>query len=132
MDAILHHELPRHCLEDVNVTVYGCLPKLTTVSGIDLCTLFSNLLSNAIASANQCVNRTDAHITIQFSGGEKYFSIQISNSVLSAAPVTTLQTNDRNHGHGMVKIKNVLDKYSGKMARTIEPHTITFTIYLPI
>ena len=132
VDAILHHELPHHCREDVSITVFGCLPKLDTVSSIDLCTLFSNLLSNAIASANQCINRTDAHITIQFSGGEKYFSIQISNSVLSTDQVTKIQTNDRNHGHGMHKVNDVLEKYGGKMVRTVEPHTITFTIYLPI
>jgi len=132
VDAILHHELPHHCQEDVNFTVFGCLPKLTTVSSIDLCTLFSNLLSNAITAANQCVSRMDSHITIQFSGGEKYFSIHISNSILSIDPVAKHPTNDRNHGHGMHKVTDVLDKYGGKMVRTIEPHTITFTIYLPI
>ncbi len=132
IDAILHHELPHHCHEDVRVTVFGSLPKITTVSSIDLCTLFSNLLSNAITSANQCVDLLDTHITIQFSGGEKYFSILISNSILSQDPVTKVRTDDRNHGHGMHKVKTVLEKYNGTITRNIEPHTITVTIYLPI
>ena len=131
VDAILHHELPHHCHEDVKVTVFGCLPKITTVAAIDLCTLFSNLLSNAITSANQCVDLLDAHITLQFSGGDKYFSILVSNSILTQDPVTKIRTSDRNHGHGMHKVKGVLDKYGGKMTRNIEPHTLTITIYLP-
>lgn len=132
VDAILHHELPHRCKEDVHITVFGSLPEITTISAIDLCTLFSNLLSNAIASANQCVDLMDAHITIQFSGGEKYFSILISNSILSQDPVTKFRTNDRNHGHGMHKIKSVLEKYDGKMTRNVEPHTLTVTIYMPL
>lgn len=132
VDAILHHELPRHCHEDVRVTVFGSLPEITTVSSIDLCTLFSNLLSNAITSANQCIDLLDAHITLQFSGGQKYFSILISNSILSQDPVTKIRTDDRNHGHGMHKVNSVLEKYDGKMTRNIEPHTVTVTIYLPI
>lgn len=132
VDAILHHELPHHCHEDVKLTVFGSLPNITAVSSIDLCTLFSNLLSNAITSANQCVDLLDAHITLQFSGGEKYFSILVSNSILSQDPVTKIRTGDRNHGHGMHKVKSVLDKYNGKMTRNIEPHTVTITIYLPI
>ena len=132
IDAILHHELPHHCREEVKVTVFGCLPILTTVSSIDLCTLFSNLLSNAITSANECADRMNAHIIIQFSGGEKYFSIRISNSLLSSDSVTKRRTDDRNHGHGMHKIKEVLEKYDGKMSRHMEPHTLTTTIFLPI
>lgn len=132
IDAILHLELPHRCNEDVRITVFGCLPELTTVSAIDLCTLFSNLLSNAITSANQCVDLMDAHITIQFSGGEKYFSILVSNSILSQDPVNKIKTHDRNHGHGMSKIKAVLDKYHGTMTRNIEPHTLTVVVYLPI
>ena len=81
VDAILHHELTHRCREEVKVIVYGALPTVKTVSAMDLCTIFSNLLSNAITSANQCINQQAPQITIHFSGRTKYFSIAISNSV---------------------------------------------------
>ena len=81
IDAILHYDLPNDCREEVRVSVYGSLPQIETVSAMDLCTLFSNLLSNAIASANQCADSGEAQLTIHFSGGDRFFCIEISNTI---------------------------------------------------
>lgn len=132
VDAILHYELPHNCREEVEVTVYGNLPKIERVSSIDLCTIFSNLLSNAIESANRCVEKGDSRLTIRFSGGNKYFSIVMSNSILEHRNENTQKKKDRNHGHGVHKIKNVLEKYDGRIELNMEQQMLTVTIYLPI
>ena len=111
VDAILHYDLRRDCKEVVEVTVYGKLPELKTVSAMDLCTLFSNLLSNAIASANQCTELPKPQINVRFSGGNTYFCIEISNSVLTQGRIKREKNRDRNHGHGIHKMKDVLEKY---------------------
>ncbi len=129
VDAILNHDLAHSCAKEINVTVYGNLPPIETVSAIDMCTIFSNLLSNAITSANKCVDTPTPQITIRFSGGKKFFSIVISNSIL---PQTSLQTKGKNHGFGVRKIRSVLEKYNGKYEINIEEHLFTMTIYLPI
>lgn len=131
VDAILHHDLPHYCKEEVNVTIYGSLPEITTVSSMDLCTLFSNLLSNAIASANQCPAAVNPQILIRFSAGKTYFSIAIRNSTLkheSSKP----QKRDRNHGFGVHKINEVIEKYDGRLEKHAEPDTVSITAYLPI
>lgn len=104
------HDVPHYCEKEVKVTVYGTLPKTDTVSAIDMCTLFSNLLSNAITAANQCIGKTDSQIDIHFSGGKKYFSIVMSNSILLQ---NSIQTKGKNHGFGVRKIRSVLEKYDG-------------------
>lgn len=129
VDAILNHDVPHYCAKEVKVTAYGALPKIDTVSAIDMCTLFSNLLSNAITAANQCIDIPDAQINIHFSGGKQYFSIVMSNSILSQ---NSIQTKGKNHGFGVRKIRNVLEKYNGKYEMDIEEQTFIMKIYLPI
>ena len=132
VDAILHYELSRSCDARVTVNIYGNLPNISTVSKIDMCTLFSNMLSNAIASANQCVGTMNGKITIKFSSGGKYFSICIINSVKDTGNVIVKNRKDRNHGHGVGKIKGVLDKYDGRVEQSLEQGALTIAVYLPI
>lgn len=133
IDAILHHDLRHYCTDKINVSVHGSLPTLHTVSAMDLCTLFSNMLSNAIASASQCEKEsTTPEITIRFAGGKSYFSIEMSNSVLRQSLSLKRRTSDRNHGHGMQKIKDVIEKYDGRHEIKPEDDRITIIVYLPI
>lgn len=131
VDAILHHDLSYQCNKVVNVSVYGILPEIKTVSAIDLCTLFSNLLSNAISSANQCIGIVEPQIIIRFSGGRTYFSITMTNS-FSSQSYEQKKKKDRNHGHGIPKISTVLEKYDGRLEQNVERNLVTITIYLPI
>ncbi len=131
VDAILNHDLTYHCKEGVEVTVYGSLPEIKTVTAMDLCTLFSNILSNAITSANQCVSVCDARIEISFASGRKYFSIEVSNSVQGQVG-NREKPKDRNHGYGVGKVKSVLEKYNGKSEMELKEQIWTLTVYLPI
>ena len=130
IDTILNHDLSHNCQEEVNVMIRGNLPKIKTVSAIDLCTLFSNLLSNAINAANKCVSAREAELMISFSGGSRYFPIKISNSVL--VKEISQMKKDRNHGYGLNKINRILEKYDGRVEQNIENELISITVYLPI
>lgn len=132
IDAILHHDLPHNCKKEVKVSIFGSLPEIRSVSAMDLCTLFSNLLSNAITSANQYVGVSEPQITIHFSSGRTYFSISIANSLSSQNLTKKDKKKDRNHGHGIPKISNVLEKYDGRLEQRVEQNLMTFTVYLPI
>lgn len=132
IDAILHHDLPHYCDDKINVSIHGGLPALHTVSAMDLCTLFSNMLSNAITSARQCENESlPPQIIIRFSGGKTYFSIEMSNS-LPPQKHAFPKNKDRNHGHGIGKIKDVIEKYDGRHEMKLEANRITIVVYLPV
>lgn len=132
IDAILNHDLPHRCRDEVTVSIYGSLPEIRLVSAMDLCTLFSNLLSNAIASANQCIGVLEPELTIRFSNGNTFFSIEVSNSILPQNSSRTKKKKDRNHGIGIRKMKDVLEKYSGRYDLDVQQQLLTVTVYLPI
>lgn len=133
IDAILHHDLPHYCSNKIKVSVHGTLPVLHTISAMDLCTLFSNMLSNAIASVVQCDNTSSKlEINIRFSGGNSYFSIEMSNTALPQNLTFKRKTIDRNHGHGIQKIKDVIEKYDGRHEIKLEDTRVSIIVYLPI
>ena len=132
IDAILNHDLRSNCNENVKITVYGSLPVLKTVSAMDLCTVFSNLLSNAIASANQVEESREPEIIIRFMGGNSYFSITVSNSVMEVGVDKKSKRKDRNHGHGIHNIKETVEKYNGNFEQNIEGDMFISSVYFPI
>jgi len=132
IDAILNHDLRSNCNENVKITVYGSLPVLKTVSAMDLCTVFSNLLSNAIASANQVEESREPEIIIRFMGGNSYFSITVSNSVMEVDVDKKSKRKDRNHGHGIHNIKETVEKYNGNFEQNIEGDMFISSVYFPI
>ena len=133
VDAILHHDLPHYCNDRIKVTTHGSLPLIQTVSAMDLCTLFSNMLSNAITSSIQCAPEvTTPEIVIRFSGGKNYFSIEMTNYISKSSLPAKHRIKNRNHGHGMHKIKDVLEKYDGCHELKLEEDRVAVTIYLPI
>lgn len=67
------------------------------------------MLSNAIASVNQCEASEAPELTIHFQTGTQYFFIGVTNSVCKEAALTLKQKKkkslNRNHGFGLNKIK---------------------------
>ena len=130
IDAILNHDLHSTCNENVQCTVYGSLPEIKSVAAMDLCTVFSNMLSNAITSANKAEVK-EPQIVIRFFSGERFFSIVVSNS-FTESEEGKKKKKDRNHGHGLYNIRNTVDKYMGNFEQLVEGDMITTTVYLPI
>lgn len=136
IDAILNYDLNHSCSLQVKISVYGSLPQIRTVSSMDLCTLFSNILSNAIHSSNQCNESENPELSIHFQSGTRYFSIKISNSI-SESEITAFFDNrkretDKNHGFGLNKVKEVTEKYNGTFEQHISDRTVNTEVYLPL
>lgn len=134
VDAILNCDLQQYCSEKIKIKVYGSLTNIETVSDMDLCTLFSNLLSNAIAAANQCCEHKEAEIMIHFSSGKQYFSIEITNSTETDWSLKKQMAKhpEKSHGFGIHKIVEIIEKYNGTIEQSSEQGIITITTYLPI
>ena len=136
IDSIINHDLHNLCNDHVQRNVSGILTDIKTVSSIDLCTIFSNLLSNAIRAANECSVEERPQLSVQFDYGTKFFSITIINSVsndnLLIYKNSEQLPQNRNHGYGLHKIKSICEKYDGLFDQTIENHKITTTVYLPL
>lgn len=135
IDSILNYDIPNKCNPDVTRVVYGKLTEIHTVSSIDLCTLFSNMLSNAIHAVNQCSFEESPKLSIKFDYGSKFFSITVTNSVpqkqTSVRNTKKSHVIDRNHGHGMNKMIAICEKYDGELNQTLKDGNVITTAYLP-
>lgn len=132
IDAILNHELHSNCKNGVKITVYGSLPKIESVSSMDLCTVFSNMVSNALAAVNQVEESKNPEIVIRFMRGNAYFSITVSNSTIEENVDKKNKRKDRNHGHGIRNIKETIKKYNGNFEQAWETGTVITTVHFPI
>ena len=141
IDSILNYHIYHMCGKYVKPVVYGRLPEIVSVSAMDLCTIFSNMLSNAVKGANLLERENE--LVIRFQGGEKYFSICVTNEIPvegqgektgEKANDRDDRQNDRNHGYGLKKIKETVRKYDGEFEQARDGETATFTlqIYLPV
>lgn len=86
---------------------------------IDLCTLFGNLLDNAISAAEKCPPESRL-IEMKISSSENKMNIVIKNSitrsVLSVNPqLITSKSDSSNHGFGIKSIRQTAEKYNGKV-----------------
>lgn len=134
VDAIMNYDIPHHCSEKAKVTVKGLMPNLKTPSSVDVCIVFSNMLSNAIEAVNKCVDESVARLVIEFKEGKRFVCITISNSVCEedAIQLWDCVRKDRNHGFGLFKIREVTEKYNGSYEQFVEGNMVTVKVYLPI
>lgn len=133
IDSILNYNLTHLCKKNIEPVVYGTLPTIEAVSSMDLCTVFSNMLSNAIKGVNAC-SQEKPSLIIRFQHGDTFFSITITNSVaaVSSDDQKTNKKPDRNHGYGLHKIKDVAERYHGIFEQEQKEGLFTMQIYLPI
>ena len=136
IDSILNYDIPNKCEPHVKRFVSGRLMEIETVSSIDLCTLFSNMLSNAIRGANQCPSSEEPQLSVRFDYGSKFFSITVVNSIPDGYSVSRTAKNnhtlDRNHGYGLGKMRDICEKYNGEFDQSSQDGKITTSAYLPL
>lgn len=135
VDSIMnYHIFELQQEKEIVIAVYGKLTTIHTVTSMELCTVFSNMLTNAI-SAIRSGTVEDPELTLHFQHGENYFSITVSNSTSKwkvDMPNTRHKRNDRNHGHGIYQIEAVVKKYQGTFEQKIEDGRFISKVCLPI
>lgn len=136
IDSILNHDLYNLCEQYVAKNVSGSLTDINTVTAIDVCTVFSNMLSNAINAVNECEPRDNPELSVSFDYGMQFFSITVINTVATSfvkkQVKKTEYKNERNHGYGINKIKCICEKYDGIFEQKIQDGKMVTTVYLPV
>ena len=104
---------------EIQFSVNGMLPEELWIDEMDLCTLFSNLISNSIEA---CEKLTDQRKTIELVI-EDYIdgvSICIKNPVEGVVDKeqlgkSTTKENREAHGYGLENIRKVAERYHGEL-----------------
>lgn len=132
VNLILYSYLTHAKKEDIEVETQIDLPEQNTVSDMDLCVIFGNVIENAINACKVIPNADDRSLKILCKNKNNKLFIQITNSCegnvefAGDMPVSTME----NHGLGTKSIAAIAQKYGGVYSFTAVDGVFTTSIIL--
>lgn len=117
LDAILNYYLPM-IEKDIRVHIIGSCTEKIIIDNVDLCTIFSNLIQNAIEELTK-KSTSEKYLDIIIQYGKEYFLIELRNSISSENLnryekfFNTKKPDQKNHGFGLRNVKDIIEKNKG-------------------
>lgn len=133
-DAILNSKISLAIRKGIQVDYKATVPKELAVSDIDLCVVIGNLIDNAVEACEK-VEPQHQFIRLYIGILRRQLYISVSNAtgeVVRKLDEEYITTKRGNHGHGLKRINNIVDKYGGYINRKNEPGVFVTEIMLPI
>lgn len=132
VDAILYKFYDIAEENNIKFTVTGHMPPVCYIETYDLCSIFYNLLNNAVEASGK-VDKKEIEVDVSYSDEDiiiiikNYFDGKIKtedNEILTGK-------HDKNlHGWGMQNVKDSVNKYNGIMDIEIDNNIFSVTILL--
>ncbi|MBR6622388.1 MAG: GHKL domain-containing protein [Ruminococcus sp.] len=131
IDVIINEMINNY--DDVKFTKKGYVPNKLSISDLDICTIFSNILKNAFEAAEKTEEKK-----VNLFIGEKNNGILIAlKNSTSKIPVMKAgnyvsDKEGNSHGYGIRNVKNCIDKLEGlfEMEYAKEDNTVTVSIFI--
>lgn len=133
-DAILNSKISLAIKKGIRVDYKATVPKELAVSDIDLCVVIGNLIDNAVEACEK-VEPKDQFIRLYIGILRRQLYLSVSNAtneVVRKFDEEYITTKRGNHGHGLKRINNIVDKYGGYINRKNEPGVFVTEIMLPL
>lgn len=132
-DAIINQYYSAAQSMGINMKVGGRFPVECNVDAYDICTIFSNILSNAIEAATDTEEKL-VILECRHTNDNELF-ISISNSFINVGQFKNgiIKSHKRDsdyHGYGMENVKDSVNKYDGFMNITIKENVFELKITL--
>ena len=106
----------------IRFEIEGQMPKNLQMEAIDICTIFSNAIDNAIEAVSLMMEERQKwmHLKIQNQGDILF--LQFTNPMLEGRQkhAKTTKKDNVNHGFGLQNIRMTVEKYHGNMAAHME------------
>ena len=109
----------RSCGKDITLVCEGMLPRELNLSDYDLCTIFSNLLSNAVEACKK-LREKEKRIVLQVKRFQNNIVILMENPVEWEVSIERLgeftsKAERERHGYGIYNIKKAVKCYDGEV-----------------
>ncbi|MDE6942698.1 MAG: GHKL domain-containing protein [Lachnospiraceae bacterium] len=133
-DAILNSKISLAVKRGIQVDYKATVPRELAVSDIDLCVVIGNLIDNAVEACEK-VEPQHQFIRLYIGILRRQLYISVSNATGEAVRKLDeeyITTKRGNHGHGLKRINNIVNKYDGYINRKNEPGVFVTEIMLPI
>lgn len=119
VDAVLFQQQSERGAQSIQWQIEGALPDGVPIGDFDLCTIFSNLLSNSIEACRQ-VEEERRYIHLQIRSLDGNLVIEVENSCNGMADieklgVITSKKDAENHGYGIINMKDAVRKNHGEI-----------------
>ena len=137
LDIILM-EKEEICKEyNINLYVDLNLKKCDFIEMTDICTIFSNLLDNAIEASKNIEDEENKKIFIKDTIVNKFYLIKIENNkkniiIKKENRIITSKKDDFLHGLGLQSVRNAVEKYNGNMDINDSENVFEIIIYIPL
>ena len=136
IDAIINYYI-QQLEEDVEVDITGLCCCGLVINNVELCSIVSNPLKNAIEALNS-QKRDRRYLKIRMNSTQQNFKIEICNSfsggyitMIEGLPRTKKQDKD-NHGIGLKNVKKLVEKNNGLFQVAIQKSEFQVTVILPL
>lgn len=134
VDAILNSKISLMTAKEIPVKATAKVPKELSISDVDLCIIIGNLLDNAMEACEPLpaeqrfvriyINVKDSHLYMSFTNAAGKKKESIAGRFLSAKGVE--------HGFGLIRVDQLIDKYNGYVSRASEDGGFTTEVILPL
>jgi len=136
VDAILNEKL-LYAQKNGISTQFDVTPlENTKISAMDICTILSNALDNAVEACVNFPNHSDRYIDVKIEDTENEMIISVKNPSTEApkrraGAYISRKKDSENHGLGLKSIKRTVDKNKGDMLVKYENGIFNLVISLP-
>ena len=135
VDAILSSKLSVAGGKKISINCKAKVPERLTVSDIDLCVILGNLIDNGVESCEKMKETEKKFIRVYIGIFKEQLYISVTNStneVIRRLDKEFISNKRGNHGHGLKRIDNIVEKYDGFINRKNEPGAFATEIMLPL
>lgn len=135
VDYILSQKMDVAKKQNITTNIHAEYPKDCSIDPVDLCTVLTNLLDNAIeACINQPANAV-RKLDITIRRIHQFVIIRITNSSISAPVIRngkliTSKKNKERHGWGMKNVQVTAEKYHGTIEYDYKDSLFTVSVML--
>ena len=130
VDAIINKYYSNALQANIKMEVRGRFPKECAIDAFDLCTIFSNVLSNALEAA---IETEEKLVTLDCRYTETKIIIVVKNTFdnkkrLTSDQIKTHKQDIDYHGYGLENTRDSIKKYDGILDISIIENTFILTI----
>ena len=120
VDYILSQKAAFAKQQNVETSIHAEYPKDCKIDPVDLCTILTNLLDNAMEACGKLPEASAKILSVTIRRINQFIIIQIANScieepIISKGNFKTSKTDKRHHGWGMKNVRLAVEKYHGTM-----------------
>ena len=128
-----------HCnAHGINLTVIADASPLSFIPVNDMCSLFGNLLENAVEAAEKVPEKDNRLININIRpvAGQMFFCVENSYAeapvMRGGLPLSTKKSEAGYHGYGVKSVKMIAEKYGGNFTLAAKDGIFRVSILFPL